>query len=100
MTKIVQGREITKFICFCVRSYYLCHYEYRKRLGIVKTEMRFPFASALTFRYLCEYEDRLRFGIVKSEMRFPFAFALTFLYICLKLNNCRYALFFDHNSGI
>nr|DAR81555.1 MAG TPA: hypothetical protein [Caudoviricetes sp.] len=33
-------------------------------------------------------------------MRFPFAFALTFLYICLKLNNCRYALFFDHNSGI
>lgn len=32
MTKIVQGREITKFICFCVRSYYLCHYEYRKQI--------------------------------------------------------------------
>ena len=45
-------------------------------------------------------EYRMRFGRVKSEMRFPFAFALTFLYICLKLNNCRYALFFDHNSGI
>lgn len=70
------------------------------RFGIVHSEIKFPFASALTFRYLCEYEDRLRFGIVKSEMRFPFAFALTFLYICLKLNNCRYALFFDHNSGI
>ena len=23
MTKIVQGKEITKFICFCVCSYYL-----------------------------------------------------------------------------
>ena len=28
----MQGREITKFICFCVRSYYLCHYEYRKQI--------------------------------------------------------------------
>ena len=28
--------------------------EYRMRLGIVKSEMRFRFASALTFRYLCK----------------------------------------------
>ena len=37
---------------------------------------------AFDFRYLCEYEDRLRFGIVKSETRFPFASALTFHYLC------------------
>ena len=27
--------------------------EYRMRFGIVKSEIGFPFASALTFRYLC-----------------------------------------------
>ena len=37
---------------------------------------------AFDFHYLCEYEDRLRFGIVKSETRFPFASALTFHYLC------------------
>ena len=59
-----------------------------------------PYPAIITqvLRIFVEY--RMRFGRVKSEMRFPFAFALTFLYICLKLNNCRYALFFDHNSGI
>ena len=62
--------------------FYICNYEYRIRFGIVKSEMNFPFASALTFRYLCEYEDRLRFGIVKSETWFPFASALTFHYLC------------------
>ena len=39
------------------------------------------FHSGICF---CEYEDRLRFGIVKSEMRFPFASALAFRYLCLK----------------
>ena len=38
----------------------------------------------ILFPYLCEYEDKLRFGIVKSEMEFPFASALTFRYLCLK----------------
>ncbi|WP_410078111.1 hypothetical protein, partial [Barnesiella intestinihominis] len=61
---------------------YLCEYEDRLRFGIVKSETRFPFVSALTFRYLCKYEDRLRFGIVKSEMGFPFVSALTFHYLC------------------
>ena len=61
---------------------YLCEYEDRLRFGIVKSETGFPFASALTFHYLCEYEDRLRFGIVKSETGFPFVSALTFHYLC------------------
>ena len=60
--------------------------KYRLRFGIVKTEIKFPFVSALTFRYLCWYEDRLRFGIVKSETRFPFVSALTLYYLCL----CQY----------
>ena len=30
-------------------------------------------------------EYRMRFGRVKSEMRFPFAFALTFGYICISM---------------
>ena len=38
---------ITELIC------YLCKYENRMRFGIVKTEIKFPFVSALTFRYLC-----------------------------------------------
>ena len=62
----------------------LCNYENKMWLGIVKSEMRFPFASALTFRYLCWYENRLRFGIAKSETRFPFVSALTFRYLCIK----------------
>ena len=32
--------------------------------------------------YLCTYEDRLRFGIAKSEIKFPFVSALTFRYLC------------------
>ncbi len=57
MTKIVQGREITKVICFCVCSYYLCRYEYRIRFGRGKSKMQFPFASALTFHYLCNMRE-------------------------------------------
>ena len=53
------------------------------RFGIVKSEMNFPFVSALTFRYLCKYENRMRFGIVKLEIKFPFVSALTFRYFCL-----------------
>ena len=33
--------------------------------------------------YLCKYENRMRFGIVKSEIKFPFVSALTFRYFCL-----------------
>ena len=66
--------------------YLLCTYEDRLRFGIVKTEIKFPFVSALTLHYLCWYEDRLRFGIVKSETRFPFVSALTLYYLCL----CQY----------
>lgn len=70
-------------LSYCIILFpYLCEYEDKLRFGIVKSEMEFPFASALTFRYLCEYEDRLRFGIVKSETWFPFASALTFHYLC------------------
>ena len=36
----------------------------------------------LHFLCLCNYENRLRFGIAKSETRFPFVSALTFRYIC------------------
>ena len=57
IAKIVQGKEITKFICFCVRSYYLCRYEYRMRFGIVKSKMQFSFTSALTFHYLCNMRE-------------------------------------------
>ena len=34
--------------------------------------------------YLCHYGDRMRFGIAKSEMKFPFVSALTFRYLCIK----------------
>lgn len=44
--------------------------------------------------------DKMGLGVIKLEMRLPFASAPIIYYICLKLNNCRYALFFDHNSGI
>ena len=57
-------------------------YEDRVLFGIVKTEVEFPFVSALTFRYLCKYEDRMRFGIAKSGMRFLFVSALAFRYLC------------------
>ena len=60
----------------------LCNYENRLRFGIAKSETRFPFVSALTFRYLCKYENRMRFGIAKLEMNFPFVSALTFRYLC------------------
>lgn len=36
-----------------------------------------------SFTIFVEY--RMRFGRVKSEMRFPFAFALTFGYICISM---------------
>ena len=32
--------------------------------------------------YICKYEDEMRFGIVHSEIKFPFASALTFRYLC------------------
>lgn len=34
---------------------YICgiRRQYRMRLGIVKSEIRFPFVFALTFRYIC-----------------------------------------------
>ena len=41
---------------------------------------RFVFIFGLY--YLCTYEDRLRFGIAKSEIKFPFVSALTFCYLC------------------
>ena len=48
--------------------HYLCHNEDRMRFDIANSEMRFPFAFALTFRYICKHEYRIRFGIVKSEI--------------------------------
>lgn len=40
--------------------------EYRMRLGIVKSEMRFRFASALTFHYICEFSNiKIRFNRYK-----------------------------------
>ena len=41
---------------------------------------RFVFIFGLY--YFCTYEDRLRFGIAKSEIKFPFVSALTFRYLC------------------
>ena len=38
----------------------------------------------LHFLCLCNYENRLRFRIAKSETRFPFVSALTFRYLCIK----------------
>ena len=43
------------------------------------------FVSALGLHYLCHNEDRMWFDIANSEMRFPFASALTFHYLCLLL---------------
>ena len=46
------------------------------------------FYPALIFHYLYTVcENRMRFGIVKSEMQFPLAFALSFRYICLTGGN-------------
>ena len=47
-----------------------------------KWKSRFRFDYTELQSYLCEYEDRLRFGIVKSETRFSFVSALTFHYLC------------------
>ena len=52
-------------------------------LGRIKLK-RALFCSALAYMYLCHYGDRVRFGMVKSEMKFPFASALTFRYLCMK----------------
>ena len=78
------GWVLANRFVFIFGVYYLCTYEDRLRFGIAKSEIKFPFVSALTFRYLCWYEDRLRFGIAKSETRFPFVSALTFRYLCIK----------------
>jgi hypothetical protein len=43
------------------------------------------FVSALGLHYLCHNEDRMWFDIANSEMRFSFASALTFHYLCLLL---------------
>ena len=64
------GWVLANRFVFIFVLYYLCTYEDRLWFGIAKSETRFPFVSALTFRYLCWYEDRLRFGIVKSETCF------------------------------
>ena len=80
------GWVLANRFVFIFGLYYLCTYEDRLRFGIAKSETRFPFVSALTFRYLCWYEDRLRFGIDKSEIKFPFVSALTLHYLCL----CQY----------
>ena len=53
-------------------------------LGRIKLKQAL-FCSALAYTYLCHYEDRMRFGIAKSEMKFPFVSALTFRYICCNL---------------
>ena len=60
------GWVLANRFVFIFGVYYLCTYEDRLRFGIAKSEIKFPFVSALTFRYLCWYEDRLRFGIVKN----------------------------------
>lgn len=76
MTKIVQGREITKFICFCVRSYYLCHYEYRKRLGIVKSKMQFQFCLCAHLSLYLQYARISRVGYEKRDWFYPTRFLL------------------------
>ena len=50
-------------------------------LGRIKLKQAL-FCSTLAYTYLCHYEDRMRFDIAKSEMKFPFVSALTFCYIC------------------
>ena len=80
------GWVLANRFVFIFGLYYLCTYEDRLRFGIAKSEIKFPFVSALTLHYLCWYEDGLRFGIVKTEIRFRFAFALTFRYICMIKN--------------
>ena len=50
--KIAKG-ECRGQINLAVHSLIAIFVEYRMRFGIVKSEMRFPFASALAFRYLC-----------------------------------------------
>ena len=79
---ILFSKKLSSIELFASTFAIFVHTKIGLRFGIVKSETRFPFASALTFRYLCEYEDRLRFGIVKSETRFSFVSALTFHYLC------------------
>ena len=50
-------------------------------LGRIKLKQAL-FCSALAYTYLCHYEDRMRFDIAKSEIKFPFVSALTFCYLC------------------
>ena len=76
------GWVLANRFVFIFGLYYFCTYEDRLRFGIAKSEIKFPFVSALSFRYLCRYEEGMRFGIVKSEIKFPFASALTFRYLC------------------
>ena len=81
----IANSEMRSPFASALSFHYLCHNEDRMRFDIANSEMRFPFVSALTFRYLCHNEDRMWFDIANSEMRFPFASALTFSYLCLLL---------------
>ena len=47
------GWVLANRFVFIFGVYYRCWYEYGLRFGIVKTEIKFPFVSALTLHYLC-----------------------------------------------
>ena len=66
------GWVLANRFVFIFGVYYLCTYEDRLRFGIAKSEIKFPFVSALTFRYLCWYEDRIRIEKEKYLLLFRF----------------------------
>ena len=52
---------------------------------LVEPNRKYDFRLSPNPPFTIFVEYRMRFGRVKSEMRFPFAFALTFGYICISM---------------
>ena len=60
------GWVLANRFVFIFGVYYLCTYEDRLRFGIAKSEIKFPFVSALTFHYICEFSNiKIRFNRYK-----------------------------------
>ena len=67
------------FVCLCTL---LLLYLYNVGCDSVEPSRKCDFLLSLRSPFAIFVEYRMRFGIAKSEMRFPFVSALTFRYIC------------------
>ena len=68
------------FVCLCTL---LLLYLYNVGCDSVEPSRKCDFLLSLRSPFAIFVEYRMWFGIVKSEIRFRFAFALTFRYICI-----------------